>query len=374
MDSLSEITEKAQAEIAEAFYANAQSNANASNGLLIAYEPDFKRFPYQSISIQHDRRLIKGNPLDPDSAFAVAEVVDKRCKGLEDAIEQADSENGALTMAEQVVDAGSNVLFGTDHLEIVDIAYFACGVSAFLRKRQAAHRSGLILSKAASDYMGVDVKNLASESLPYEVIKDYLEALNLTILEDGTVPVRDFLKLAVDMQFLVIPNTESFSGLRGMQAEAVQLHNWEVKSDISAHMSKRRLKSRDPLVLYVAMPGTKTKKLDTQKYWQNMQIPDYHRTIPEHLPTNIDDINVIGKFADKITDFTAGALTFASTLRLRTDHQPLVKVNAHPIHIDTVDRVNSFASRLIELVDSIDGTTSVYDMNNRDRRLPTKKL
>lgn len=373
MESLTELTERVQADIAEAFYENAQINAKASNGLLVAYEPDFRRFPYQSLSIQHDRRMVKGHPISPEDAFDVAEVVDKRCRGLERSFKEADDENGVITTAEQLVDAGSNVIFGTDHLEIVDIAYFACGMSATLRKKGAQHRSGLILSKAASDYMGVDIKNLATEKLPFEFIKSYLGTLGLEVLEDGTIPVRNFLKLAVDLQFLTIPNTESFSGLRDMQQDAIRLHNAEVKSDITSQMSKRRLKARPPLALYVAMPGTKTKKLDTAQYWQNMQIPSYHRTIPEHLPTNVDDIDVIGKFADKVTDFTSGALAFASTMRLRNNERPTVKVDTSPIHIDTVERLNTFAGKLIRLVDSVDGTTSVYDMNDRDRRLPTKK-
>ena len=83
MRALEIITEKAQADIAEAFHASAVVNAEASGGLLRAYEPDFERFPYQSLSLRKDRRTVAGDPLPPKKAFEVAELIDPRCRGLE---------------------------------------------------------------------------------------------------------------------------------------------------------------------------------------------------------------------------------------------------------------------------------------------------
>ncbi len=370
MNSLAEITEKAQADIAEAFYVNAQANADASNGLLIAYAPDFERFPYQSLSVRKDRRLVVGNPLGVEDTFSVASVVDKRCKGLEDAIIKADLETEAIEALQNTLDSGTNAIIGSDHLEIVDIAYMACGISAELRKREAAHRSGLVLSKAASDYMGVDIKSLVTKKMPLDFIKEYLSSLGIEVLPDNTVPVRNFLKLAVDLQYLVIPNTDSFANLRGIQQDAVELHNKEVKRDIISATAKRQLASKPPLMLFVAFPGTKTRKLDTARYWQNMQVPGYHATIPEHLPTDVDDINVIGRFADGVVDYAKNCLTFPTTMRLSPEDSPRIGMDNRPINIKSTNRLHLFAHRLIQLVDRVDSSTSVYDKNSNERKLP----
>ena len=362
MNSFTELTEKAQAEIADAFYTSAQSNAATSNGLLVAYEPNFDRFPYQSLSFRRDRRFVEGHPLGQKKTFEVAEFVDKRCKGLESAIISADIESGAVESIHNILDSGQDVVVGMDHLEIVDLAFLAAGASAVLRSRGANHKSGMILSKAASDYMGVDLKLFESELMPFKVISDYVEGLGIEVLEDGTVPVRNFLKLAVDYQFLVIPNTGSFAELRGLQEEAVTIHNSEVKKDIKGKMTRRSVKRNPPLALYIAKPGTKNKPLDLNAYWTNMQIPGYHETIPEHLRTDVESVGVVGKISEGVIDYSKLGLTFPATVRLRNGEQPLVKFDSRPINIKDTDRLRLFAERLIQLTDSIDGTTSLYDI------------
>ncbi len=357
--ALEKITEKAQEEISEAFYSSAQENAEASNGLLVAYRPDFIRFPYQSLSVRKDRREVVGSPLDSKRTFEVAQLVDKRCEGLEQAFIDSDESSGALSLISNVLVTGGSSILGTDHQEISDIAFFAAGNSAVLRDRGANHNSALMLSKAASDYMGV---NLESFDWPLETVIGYLGSLGLQVLDDNTIPVRDFLRLAVDKQHLVIPNTGSFANLRGLQEDAVEAHNDKVKKDIFNSMSRKGLANRLPTVLYIALPGTKNKKLDVGEYWKNYQIPGYHETIPENLPTNVDDVDVIGKISSGVCDYASESLTFAATLRIGKERKPLVAIDPRAEVLNENNKILLIARKLISMVDEIDGTTTVYDV------------
>jgi hypothetical protein len=366
MSALEKITARAQSEVAEAFYESARTNAEASGGLLKAYAPDFERFPYQSLSFRKDRRIVDGEPLSPKKAFEVAQLVDPRCKGLELAFEDCQARSGALSSMANVIMSGQNIVPSTDHLDLVDIAFFAVGASASLHNKGAAHRSGLVLSKAASDYLGVD---LESFDWPLDTVKEYLTELGLECLEDNTVPVRDFLKLAVDLQFLVIPNTGSFSSLRGLQEDAVEAHNALVKRDINNSMSRRGMSQNDPMALYVALPGTKTKQLDLPAYRRNEVVPGFHETFPEHIPAETMRANVIGRISTGVCEYASDGLAYASIIRLENNKAPYVAIDPEFEVLRDDVSVLSAVRKLMKLIDARDNTTTLYDIKGN---LPIK--
>lgn len=372
MSLLANVTEKSQRNFAEAFEASAIENAKKSNDLLVPYKPDIHRFPYQSISIQPNRRRVHGTPLPPEDAFKTISFLDPRCSELHLALK--DETNEALTAISENLSLGNNIAIGTDHLLIQDVAYLGVGISSEITSLGQQHKSGLVLSKAASDYMGVNLEKFISESLSFDVISRFITGLGLKIEEvDGlqTVPVRDFLSIGFHLQYLVIPNSGSFANLRETEKEVISLHNGMVKKDINKDAGERGIRRNQiPLVLYYVASGTKIKYLDVNEYWEGYKIPGNYHTIPEHLDTKFDEVAILGKIPEGVTDYTSEMLTFAATMRVHDDRtRPDVRIDEVPTRVHDPNSIKAYAKRLVELVAKIDDTPTYYDVKGN---LPLK--
>ncbi len=360
---LNNILVKTQAEIAEALYASAQANAGTTEGLLVPVAPG--TYDYQPISVVRNHYSSTSKPQDPDVVLAVAEILSPMTKNIPEQLDELNEKTSVIDDQIELIRSGQNMVLGTDHLTLLDIAFFGAIHSARLKKGGAQHRSILIASKAV-DYMAVDTKSF---NLPPDIIKDYLENLGLELQEDGTVPVRDFLGIAFDELYLSIPSTGSFTDLRKIQSEAVAAHNGLVKEKLRRSTKVRAKKL--PTSLYIAMSGTKTKLLDRGRYKDGAKVPNFYRPYPPDF--NLDqEVEVIGRFSPAVLGFLGNALTYAATLRLGEEQSTTqVAIDQHPIALRDPEDLERYGEKLVGLVNSINnGPLTIYDSSGN---LPTYK-
>lgn len=339
------LTEHAQRQIMGAMYESAATHAELSGGFFVAYEPDLRRFGYQSLSANPHHFRLEGSPLDPAMSDAVASTVDKRYTGIPDVVRRLDTETGVITQIGQVLASGQNVVLGSEHGELVDVPFGLVGVSNRLREREVAHRSGMIVSKAI-DFLGINAEALPA---PIDVIESYLGGIGITIEEDGTIPARSFLRIAADVTYFTVPATQSFKGIRGLQKTGIRKFNEHVSERIAEDMNESHLGGEKPLLLMIAMPGTVNKVLDKQAYTDGQDLGGNYVTIPGVIDARDSrQIEIVGVISPGVTRFLGRALTYATVVRLQ-ETDPKVAIDKDFVCVSSPDSVLTIASKLVSL-------------------------
>ncbi len=352
------LTTHAQTEITEALYNSAAVLSENSAGVFHAYEPDFKRFGYQSLSANPHHFRLKGAPLDVDTANNLATVVDNRYKELPNAIARYDETTGRVARVGSILESGQNVILGGEHGELVDVPLGLLGISNYLRRQNVAHRSAMIVSKAI-DYLGV---NLDAFNAPQELIEVYLTGLGIPIEPDNTVTVRNFLRVAADRIYFTVPSTQTFADIRKVQQTGIKQFNSLVLHNVKSDMSRRGIRHSPPMLLDVALPGTVTKNLNLSVYAQGAGLEGNYVTIPPEFSYEPDDmVEVIGHINSGITDITKEALLYVMSLRLHAT-RPQVSISDEFFYVEDKDDVNKVAASLLALVQGLDPDTKIiYD-------------
>lgn len=343
------LTAKAQNQILEALYESAHILAENSKGLLVAYEPDLKRFEHASLSVNPTHFRIDGKRIeDPDEADVIASSVDRRYVKLPDALDafdeatQVDEEpgTGVISQQEEVLKSGQNVINGFEHIELIDVVLGGVASSNRHRRKRVPHRTMLVASKAI-DLLGV---NLAAIDIPPELIKAFLNGMGVEVEHDDTVQVRSFLKIAFDATYLTFPATRTFKGVRGMQGKAIKYFN--TLSTTTAANDLDRNKSADaPVEANIAMPGTTVKLLD---------IPALSNKQKEELKVNDDDeIEVIGSINPGVLKFASNSLTYAYALRL-DQSPPAVWVDGKFICLRSKEDIRRFGGRMVSIAERLE--------------------
>lgn len=344
------LTEHAQRQIMGALYESAATHAELSGGFFVAYEPDLKRFGYQSLSANPNHYRLNGEPLDPGMSDAVAATVDKRYAGVPGAVRELDSRTGVVTQIGHVLASGQNVVLGSEHGELVDVPFGLVGVSNRLREQGVAHRSGMIVSKAI-DFLGINAEALPA---PIDVIESYLGSIGIAIEDDGTIPARSFLRIAAEVTYFTVPSTQSFKNIRKLQQTGIRKFNEHVSEQIAEDMDESRKSDQDPLLFMIALPGTVNKLLDKEGYTAGQDLGGNYQTVPSVIDVRDDRrIEVVGSISPGVARFLGRALTYATVVRL-DELNPKVAIDKDFVCVSSAESVLTIASKLVNLAGIIE--------------------
>lgn len=320
-----DILPKTQFEIQESLHTIAAKHVDRSNGFLQLLPIDVEAYPGQAIT----NPIIKSQgTLSPSDADNTAAKIDPRYIDLVRAYDDYTSIDSPTYFRfhniQNAVNAGENIINGTDHAELVDILFSHLHFVNRLRQSQevksrelgenpekTALRSGIIISKMI-DFLAVDIEGL-------------------------TVPVRDLLALGIDKTYLTIPRTNSSDGI--FEKGAVKTYNKFVRTEISTDLRKRAFSNRRPMVLGVALPGTVNKR----------------------SKTNPDEI-VIGRANDAIVGFSKDALLVTSAVRMR-EKDSQVFIDEQMTNIYKSQQLHETLGRLAHSLSIMDDESYVYDQN-----------
>lgn len=326
----------------DSLHSSAVTLAEGSNDLLCAYEPDLKRFKYQSLSIQPSHYRIDGKPIEDISVSdAVATAVDPRYAGLPATLEKYDAETGALTQMGHVLRSGQNVALGMEHADLFDIALGEVGISNHFRKQKIAHRPVLIVSKAM-DFLGVNIEAL---KMPPDIVTTFLKGLDIEVEPDNTVPVRRFLGVAAAAVYMTVPSTKTFSQIRGLQHEAIGWFNKHVTSSLAKDLDRGNEGNHQPVLLGVAAPGTTVKKLDVDALDDELK--------ERHQINTGEEVDVVGGINPGIVRFMKQALTYAAAIRLEND-PPAVAIDKEFLCVKARKDVSELADKLVALASGLE--------------------
>jgi hypothetical protein len=355
-------TDAERREILDAFYESAQTHAEASDGLFVAYPPDPAKFEYHSLEPKEDNILVKGKPLRVkrthgrrdtmalvESTDFLATIIDPRYEALPEITRQYDRDTRHLTHVGEVLQVGQNVLYGTDHAEFRDLAFAALNFSNRYRENHIRHRSAMIASKAI-DFLGVRLEALGSADSVAQSVRN----MGIEVEPDGTVKVRNFLARAVDRLYLTVPATDTFKPIRAKYPGVIKAFNDKSTGELSADMERRRILRHAPMLLVVAMPGTVNKRIDQQAYILGLEAGIPYDTYPEITKNDLlDHIEVIGRFSDKVSAFGGKALSFAASIRLE-GVVPRIAIDPYHEYLNSPEALQRFGHRLVDLVQSLD--------------------
>jgi hypothetical protein len=367
---LTTITEIAQERIMASLYRSAQDIAAESDGFFVAIKPDLNRFGYQSISASREHYVIEGSRLPVDDLDGLAGLIDGRFPAIAAAISRTDDESAILTGPRRTLDGGRSVFLAGPHSEFIDIARDTVAVSNQFRRQKVAHRTGLIASKAAIDYLGV---NLESFNFPPEVVKLYMESIGVPIEPDNTATVHNFIKVAFNRTYLTIPATQSQEDLRRRERTAVQWHNHlvtnAIHSDIEEFEEDFDKKSADKkdtedwgaMLLAAAFTGSMIKNLDRVAYEGGKDIKGFYEVFPPELPDGNEPIEVLPHISSRTSDVTRGSAVYAFAVLPDVDN-PKVAIDRDVHYVRKPEHVQDLAISLMGLLRQLDPSIRmVYD-------------
>lgn len=337
------ITARAQRQILDDLYVSASTLAENSNGLLVAYEPDLKRFEYASLSVNPAHYRIEGQPIqDCDQVDFIAESVDKRYKYLPLAIKEFNEGSkdtsdllGAVDAEAEVLRSGQNTVDAYEHIELLDVALGGVAKANHHRRNGVELRSILVASKAVQ-FLGINLHNL--KGIPPEVARGFLNGIGVEVEDDDTVQVPSFLKIAFDATYLTFPSTKTHEKTRRLHREAIKGFNSLSVTALAKELDKSNEGSNISAQVSLAAPGTTVKLLDTSELTEK-QAAD--------LGVSLDgETYVIGSINPAIGKFAKHALTFAHALRLGRDdaHFRMDKV---PLCVSEESDVRRLGSRMV---------------------------
>jgi hypothetical protein len=375
---IDQLSQRAQSDVIGFLYKSAEENAKHTNGLIVAYPPD--QFEYQTLfhadrtNTTHMRS--SGILLPPEKIDSVAGLVDSRYKNIPEFTKQRPDLMLSFGQMATLIKAGHNIFLGTGHEELVDVAFFLANAAARLHEKKAHFRTGLVLSKAL-DFAGIDTRSFG---LPDDVIDTFLASIGLEALPDRTVPVREFLGLVATHSYMTLPNTKSFEEIRGVQGKIISEYNKRVKrlinEDLSATGSVDRKTKQviSPLVLAVAVSGTKTKTLNNTEYLKSQSANlEIFQTIPSFPDISMEDhVLVLGAIYEAVLAFTEPCITFAGAIDLQKDDEGHATSSfaLHPqfLRVSTAPDLEEFSGLLVESVGTLHPNSKV--VLNKSNNLP----
>lgn len=364
---------QAHIEVLEALHDNAEKHAKMSRGFFVIDEFDPKNLePFIHLGIHGDtsnRRAVY-NRLAYDDLANTMPLVDDRYANLTMSPEQQrDNELALDNMATIMGGLGRNVALLMKHGETRDIEFNLAHVSIELSKKGKAHRTATILSK------GIDMLRIDTSSfkLDEETIRMFLKGVGVTLREDGTVPVRDFVGLASDLIYFVFPNSKSFAPIRKKHPRIISKFNGSTLSlkgkDLDITGTEIQGQTVPPLLVGFAGTGQTEQDLDVQAYLQARHLGIFE-TVPEILNLgDFDRAKVIGKLGEGILHHTGGSVTFTSGMVLGAETSyylnPRFGIAKEEADLPTL------SGSLAETLSALDpGTLFIEDVK---RNLPTLK-
>jgi len=320
-----EILDRHAGQIHKELYLWAAEHAG-SHPKLVLLDIDPVRYPHQQIGIH----TIQSEPLEPQYIDPVAQKIDSRY----DLIPVDNEENKpAMELMGEILDSHQNVVLGTDHMELVDIALVAAKVTSKLRRAGYTFDSSIIVNKMVA-YLGID-------------------------LDDSIVPATDVLGLAFDETYLSIPNTASAKSRMSLPKIVISSYN----DLVIRHGIEQRLKKSGRLgkavLLAAAFPVTVNKPLDARTY-EELEKPSV--TIPwQDRPNTL----VIGRANTGMLRFTAHALTVVACTQLNGGAEDIkVRFSNVPKSIRTKEKLDKAMGQITDMQNLSDPEHHyVYDEN-----------
>ncbi len=319
-----EILEKYSHELQTDLHAWAKEHVSQNPQLftLLSIDPD--EYPDQRIS----EHTIRGDDrLPPEVINSIATDVDKRYEGISRAV---DSNEKSLELLGETLESGQNVIFGTDHGELIDIALLLVKIKSALLQKGYDFETSMIVNKMVT-FLGVKYN-------------------------DEIVPATNLLRLGIEELYLNIPNTHS-SKLKMNVPKKVQR---EFNERMMLHGVTSRLKSSrkigKSMLLGVALSGTVNKPLDHEKYMESPNYPE----IGENMPENS---RVIGRANIGLLKIMGLGLTLPASAMLEGDEMK-VNISDRPLYVNTKEKLDLVMQRIAKLQQENDPLHQyIYDIN-----------
>lgn len=321
-----EIPDRHAAQIHEELHSWAAEHAG-SHPKLVLLDIDPVRYPHQQIGIH----TIKSTPLEPQYLDSVAQDIDSRY----DFIPVDNEENEpAMQLMGEILDSHQNVVLGTDHMELIDIALLAARVKSKLHRAGYTFDSAIIVNKMVA-YLGVE-------------------------MDESVVPATEVLGQAFDETYLSIPNTPSAKNRMGLPEKVISGYNDLVLRLGIEHRLKKSHRIGKAVLLAAAFPGTVNKALDVRAYEELEEDPSV--MIPwQDRPNTL----VIGRANTGMLRFTAKALTVVACTQLKGSTKNIgVHFSAVPYSIRSKEKLDLAMQRISAMQNQSDPEHNyVYDEN-----------
>lgn len=285
----------------------------------VALHPNlFELLPADPIAYPHQQifeHTAHGSPLSEAALInGIARDIDPRYDALSDAMAE---NQDAVELIGEILKSGQNVILGTDHAELIDIALVLVRLKTNLIQLGYEFDTSIIINKMVS-YLGVRV--------------------------DGSIiPATDLLGWAIDEVYMSIPSTASSKIKMTVPKKALRAYNEHMITHGIVKRQEQSAKTGRAMLLGVAMSGTVNKPLDASRYiqtetFEDSQINDPYRRV----------VMVIGQASLGIVRVLENGLTIPATAQLsETDCK--VSIPAHPYSIrDQID-LNKFMHNLAKL-------------------------
>ncbi|MEI7632298.1 MAG: hypothetical protein WCJ60_03175 [bacterium] len=306
-----EIIKERQVAIQNQLQGIAQKHADRSNGMFTVLPIDQDTYPGQSLLDSY----VKGNPIDPAYSDELASAIDKRYKPFKTFMDNKEQSTSSLLRIGETLASGQNVINGSDHAELIDIALSQLAITNSLKQRGYTFNTGIIVSKMV-DFLGVSV-------------------------DGNTIPARVLFEQAFDRTYLTVPRSASTKGK--FDELSIKAYNKHVRSVIAGDLNRRPRSNKIPMLLGAALPGTVNK-------FRNLPVDK----------NSAEKTLVIGHVSDGILSFSNFALTYATAVRL---DKPDLYIDDVGFSLRQPEHITSFMGRMVLNLQKLDDETYVYDMS-----------
>ena len=338
------LVERYEHRIHEGLHSWAGEHAQAYPDLFEQLPINPEDYPYQHVLTRH----IAGNTLPSGMINEIAQNLDPRYVDIAASID-ADQPN--ILRIGELIASGKNVILGTGHDELIDIAFVLTRLRTTLDSLGYRFDVGIIVNSIIK-YLGVK-------------------------LDGQVIPALDVLGYAADDIFVNIPSTQSGRQKIPIPKRAVSAHNSAVTN---LHLAKRLEatgKKRErggkkvtlpPMLLGIALSGTVTKSLDQEAYAKLIDQDEDVVWVPEELR---DRTRVIGRASNRLVKITQLGMTVPAASNL-TAGKISVRFGEVPFYVNSESKLDETMQRIVDLeqLDDLDHFR-VYDKLGN---LPVKRL
>lgn len=317
------LLEKHESQIHESLHEWAAEHTKSHERLvLLDINPD--KYPHQRI-LNH---TVQGTPLEPLAIDSVAQNIDNRYSELAQAVEK---NHKSLRIAKAIIDSQQNLILGTDHQELVDIALIMANITSRLRQKGANLDSGLIANKMAA-YLGVEMHS------------------------GEIIPATNVLSLAFNETYLTLPSTISSKDKLSLPRRVISAYNGRVIDRGIINRLRATSRIGKAMLLGVALSGTINKRLNMDEYNQSQHLI---RIEPEQQQATL----IIGRANIGTLKFMKRALTMVAGSQLQPDNTR-VDISDEPLYISTKEELSNAMNSIATIRNHQDTSHHyVYDMN-----------
>jgi len=299
----------------------------ASHPRLVLLDIDPEKYPHQHTGIH----TIKSTPLEPQYLDPIAQDIDNRYDYIP--VDSPENEP-AMELIGEILDSRQNIVLGTDHMELVDIALLATKVNSQLHRAGYMFDSAIIVNKMIA-YLGVD-------------------------MQGSIMTATEVLGQAFDEIYLSIPHTSSAKGRMSLPKNVITNYN----DLVIRHGIEQRLKKSHRIgkavLLAAAFPGTVNKELDVSTY-EKIKDPSVAIEWADRPKTL-----VIGRANTGMLRFTAHALSVVACSQLDGPAKDIqVHFSRDPLSIRTKEKLDKAMGLITEMQNLSDPEHNyVYDVND----------